>query len=202
MSSKNSRGFITQEKGEEWILATIVGPVPGAWGLPAMPAGSQLSISKNEALGPLEDWAVVVSSTWADLSFTVGSLDSFFLVCVKLLNVNICKAFLWGWSVFPENSLPVLPKDWCIGFLRAIVTNYHKVGGLKLWKSVLSQFWKLKVRIPVSDFLVIQWLRLHASTAGGTSSNPGWESSACPAVQSKKKKKKFQGAVRAMLLRL
>ena len=39
---------------------------------------------------------MVVSSTWADLSFTVGSLDSFFLVCVKLLNVNICKAFLWG----------------------------------------------------------------------------------------------------------
>ena len=39
-------------------------------------------------------------------------------------------------------------------------------------------------------FLVVQWLRLRASTPEDTGSAPGWESSTCPTVWSKSKKKK------------
>ena len=35
--------------------------------------------------------------------------------------------------------------------------------------------------------LAVQWLRLHASTAGGTGSIPGWGSSTCHTVRPKKK---------------
>ena len=38
--------------------------------------------------------------------------------------------------------------------------------------------------------LVVQWLRLCASNAGGMGSIPGWGSSACHVVWPKKKKKK------------
>ena len=36
---------------------------------------------------------------------------------------------------------------------------------------------------------MVQWLRQHASTTGGTGSIPGWGSSACHEVRPKKKKK-------------
>ena len=42
------------------------------------------------------------------------------------------------------------------------------------------------------DFLAVQWLRLHASTVGGTGSIPGQGSSTCQAVWSKKKNKKTE----------
>ena len=37
---------------------------------------------------------------------------------------------------------------------------------------------------------MVQWLRLHASTAGGTGSIPGWERSCLPCGTAKKKKEK------------
>ena len=40
--------------------------------------------------------------------------------------------------------------------------------------------------------LAVQWLRLHASTAGGTGSIPGRGSSACHAAWPKRKRKKIQ----------
>ena len=45
------------------------------------------------------------------------------------------------------------------------------------------------------DFLVVQWLRLHASTAGGTGSIPGWGTKIPHATwhgpEKKKKKRKI-----------
>ena len=38
--------------------------------------------------------------------------------------------------------------------------------------------------------LVVQWLKLCTSTAGGTGSIPGWGSSACLAVQPKQQQQK------------
>ena len=35
--------------------------------------------------------------------------------------------------------------------------------------------------------LVVQWLRLHTSTAGGTVSIPGWGNSTCNMVRPKKR---------------
>ena len=41
--------------------------------------------------------------------------------------------------------------------------------------------------------LVVQWLGLHASTAGGTGSIPGWGTKILHAEQSGQKKKKWNG---------
>ena len=42
---------------------------------------------------------------------------------------------------------------------------------------------------------MVQWLRLHASKAGGVGSIPGWRSSTYQAMQPKEKKNRFQWTV-------
>ena len=44
--------------------------------------------------------------------------------------------------------------------------------------------------MPIREFQAVQWLRLHASTAGGTGSIPGWGTKIPQAVQCRQKKKK------------
>ena len=46
--------------------------------------------------------------------------------------------------------------------------------------------------MPIREFQAVQWLRLHASTAGGTGSIPGWGTKIPQAVQCRQKKKKSQ----------
>ena len=45
-------------------------------------------------------------------------------------------------------------------------------------------------RCKIGDSLVVQWLRLHVSNAGGMSSIPGWGTKISHAVHVAKKKKK------------
>ena len=61
---------------------------------------------------------------------------------------------------------------------------------IKKADSFLKPFhWSLKLPL-LGTFLVVQWLRLHASTAGGMGSIPGWGTKMLHALQCGKKKKK------------
>ena len=62
---------------------------------------------------------------------------------------------------------------------KVIPMNSHKTEHKE--KKRLKITWK-------GTSLAVQWLRLHASTAGGTGRILGWGSSACPTVWPKKKK--------------
>ena len=59
-----------------------------------------------------------------------------------------------------------------------------------LWKTIWRFLNKLKIDLP-GNSLAVQWLGLHASTAGVTGSIPGWGTKIPHATwQSQKKKKK------------
>ena len=55
---------------------------------------------------------------------------------------------------------------------------------------VSKDFLGYKKHQPQGTLLAVQWLRLHASTAGGTGSTPGWETKIQHASWYGKKKKK------------
>ena len=65
------------------------------------------------------------------------------------------------------------------------VESGRKVGLVHFMRAL-----KIKLRKPVGNSLVVQWLRLHAFTARNTGSIPGWGIKILCAVQPKGKKKK------------
>ena len=84
----------------------------------------------------------------------------------KNTNYPSCSCLFWGlkfkiWFF----SVEFFPKE--IGD----VSQQHNSDQSKLWN---GKKWLLDKIIRGGTYLGIQWLRLQASTAGGTGSNPGW----------------------------
>ena len=131
--------------------------------------------------------------TWSPVALPQGLVSGWFHDCVRLQNGSLgfclpwCLPELWESQAENEWTLDIsfVPSKmfrslWVKGQILDI--NCYIIG-LCLenhWSQIHRYHW---------TSLVVQWLRLHASTAGGTGSIPGWGSSTCCTVQPKRKKK-------------
>ena len=72
-----------------------------------------------------------------------------------------------------------------------VTTKNSRKQRIKLWENYFNQSKKIKRRkMPRGNSLAVQWLELHAFTAEGPGSIPGWGTKIPQAAQHSQKKRK------------
>ena len=136
------------------------------------------------------------SSFW--LCFVSFWLDNFKWSLFRLTDSFFCLVFLWRTlHQYKCHSFPIFRKipggPGCL--MKSIRPSPSLIKTEKQVKECLSRKqytpWPTKSNQEHKDFLVVQWLRLQASNAGGMGSVPGMGNSACLWCGHEKKKSKL-----------